>query len=90
MLASRYNWHQIHMFPEESMQAGIDTGVKTMMSVHWGAFALALHHWQDPVERFVAEAEKRNSNFIIPRLGEIVSSTSSSFPKWWMKTESDN
>ena len=52
------NWHQIHMYPEETVQAAIDAGVKNAMPVHWGGFALAQHHWKDPVQRFVNGPEK--------------------------------
>lgn len=65
-------WHQIHMHPEESVQAGLDAQAKMIMPIHWGAFALALHPWKEPVLRFVAEAEKRNAPICLPQVGEIV------------------
>ncbi len=66
----QYNklWHQIHMYPEEAVNAGIDVNAKMSIPIHWGAFALALHTWKDPVERFSAHAQKSN----ISQIGEIV------------------
>ena len=70
----QYNelWHQIHMYPEESVQAGLDAQAIVSIPIHWGGFPLALHPWKEPVERFTAEAEKSNANISLPRLGEIV------------------
>jgi len=42
------------------------------MPYHWGGFALALHTWKDPVERFVAEAERLNQTICTPKIGAIV------------------
>ena len=49
----QYNksWKYIHMMPEQTVQASIDLKAKTFMPVHWGKFALALHAWDEPIER---------------------------------------
>lgn len=74
MECGQYNelWHQIHMYPEEAVWAAMDTICKTAMPVHWAGFTLALHHWQEPVNRFVVEAEKKNQPILIPQIGEVV------------------
>ncbi len=86
MECGQYNplWHQIHMYPEESIQAAIDAGVKKVMPVHWAGFTLAQHSWTDPVERFVAEAEKRGLYYTLPRLGEEITLHASLHEKWWL------
>lgn len=70
----QYNklWHQIHMYPEEAVQSGIDVQAKVSIPVHWGGFNLSIHPWKEPVERFKAEAEKTKTNICLPRIGEIV------------------
>lgn len=70
----QYNklWHQIHMYPEESVQAGIDVHAKISIPIHWGGFALALHDWKEPVERFSAHAQKMQAAYCLPQIGEIV------------------
>jgi L-ascorbate metabolism protein UlaG (beta-lactamase superfamily) len=85
MECGQYNelWHQIHVFPEESVQAAIDAGAKIAMPVHWGAFTLAQHHWTDPAERFVKEAEQKHLNYLLPRLGEIMTPESRRRERWW-------
>ncbi len=82
------NWRQIHMFPEESVQAANDAGAQFIMPVHWAGFALAQHHWKDPFERFIAACNATNQKFIVPRLGEQIAleSTMSSL-KYWMDLE---
>jgi len=77
------NWHQIHMYPEESIQASIDAKVRNRMPVHWAGFALAQHSWQEPVERFVEKAASENLNFIVPEIGEMFNSNATNYIKWW-------
>ena len=68
----QYNeaWKDIHMMPEESVQAGIDVKANLIMPIHWGAFPLSVHTWKDPVERFTNKAAAENVNFITPYIGE--------------------
>ncbi|VXC39576.1 conserved hypothetical protein [Flavobacterium sp. 9AF] len=77
------NWSQIHMFPEESVQAAIDARVNNMIPVHWGGFALAQHSWTDPVIRFVKQAEEKNCSFHLPKLGEIQTIANQNHFHWW-------
>ena len=77
------NWSQIHMFPEESVQAAIDVGVRNMMPVHWAGFALAQHTWTDPVVRFVAAAEKHECLYHVPQLGTVQKITNQNHTAWW-------
>ncbi|GGA71113.1 membrane protein [Flavobacterium palustre] len=78
------NWHQIHMFPEESVQAAIDAGVQKCIPVHWGAFALAQHPWKEPVERFLNKAMQEKLSFLTPKIGELFRCNSDSrSQKWW-------
>ncbi|MGB5481205.1 MAG: MBL fold metallo-hydrolase [Eudoraea sp.] len=77
------NWHQIHMYPEESVQAALDAGVTKIMPVHWGGFTLAQHSWKDPVDRFVKEAERQNISVSHPILGDIHSYQQNIRQRWW-------
>lgn len=87
MECGQYNWrwHQIHMYPEESIQAAIDSGVKKAIPVHWGAFSLALHSWTDPIDRFVLEAKNTKQEYLSPEPGEIVISGQEKTTNWWEK-----
>ncbi len=82
----QYNelWHAIHMYPEEAVREGINAQAKVLTPVHWAGFPLALHHWKDPIERFVSEAEKQAQSISTPRIGEIVNMTESpNNEPWW-------
>ena len=79
-------WHNIHMLPEETVQAAIDVKAETMMPIHWGAFKLALHSWTDPVDRVSVAAKSRNVSITTPQIGESIIIADSIFPKskWWI------
>jgi L-ascorbate metabolism protein UlaG (beta-lactamase superfamily) len=65
-------WANIHMTPEQTVQAHIDLGGKKMIPIHWGAFKLAFHSWTEPIERALAAAQKTKSIVLTPRLGELI------------------
>ena len=78
------NWHYSHLYPEEAVIAAEMIGAKKVMPIHWGAFVLSSHGWDDAPERFVIEAEKRNICVITPHLCETFSLDA--LPKsnyWW-------
>lgn len=83
----QYNelWHQIHLYPEESVQAAIDARVQVAIPVHWGGFSLAMHHWTDPIQRFVASAGKMQQKICTPHPGEIVRLGDEPKIAWWEK-----
>ncbi|MGR3810658.1 MBL fold metallo-hydrolase [Jiulongibacter sp. NS-SX5] len=85
----QYNerWSNIHMMPEETIQAGIDVKANKIMPIHWGAFTLAMHTWTDPVERASLEAKRLNVPLIIPKIGETfeVKNSSTQNNYWWQK-----
>lgn len=87
MECGQYNalWHQIHMFPEESVQAAIDVDARRIMPVHWAGFALAQHSWTDPVERFIAESIKQDISFVVPAKGQMVSTNDSFVTDYWWR-----
>lgn len=66
------NWSEIHMMPEETVQAHIDLRGELLMPIHWGAFKLSLHPWQEPVERLLKKANSLNVLVTTPKIGELV------------------
>lgn len=83
----QYNkmWPDIHMFPEETVQAGIDLRSKAIMPIHWGSFQLALHSWIDPIERAKATAEELKANLVTPEIGQaiLINDLSGLDNVWW-------
>lgn len=75
MECGQYNeqWHAIHMYPEESVQAAIDAQAQKIMPVHWAGFSLAPHTWTEPINRFTVDAKNKGVAYVTPRLGGLVS-----------------
>ncbi|MDO7852555.1 MBL fold metallo-hydrolase [Hymenobacter convexus] len=82
----QYNdsWADIHMRPEQSVQAARDARAAVMLPVHWGAFTESLHAWNEPVTRATAEAARLGQPITTPHLGEPVT-LGTELPKsrWW-------
>ena len=64
----------VHMNPEEALQAFEDLGAEFMLPMHYGTFPLGNEHPDEPIERLIAEAERRGiaDRVIISAAGEGV------------------
>ena len=78
-------WAQIHMQPEQSVQAARDVRARLMLPVHWAAFTEANHAWTDPINRATAAAARLGQPLTTPRLGEPVTLDAGPLPqaRWW-------
>ncbi|MGG6311342.1 MBL fold metallo-hydrolase [Paenibacillus macerans] len=78
-------WMDIHMLPEQTVEAHLDARGGLMFPIHWGAFTLSLHDWNDPVRRAIAEAAKQGVPVVTPKIGEPVYIGDLTYPKeaWW-------
>ena len=77
-------WKSNHMVPEESVEAGEILNSKVIMPIHWGAFKLSNHPWDDGVERFTIKADKKNIKYITPKIGEtVIYGKDMPSDKWW-------
>jgi L-ascorbate metabolism protein UlaG (beta-lactamase superfamily) len=56
-----------------------------MMPIHWGAFKLALHSWDDPVKRASKTAENLQIQMLTPKIGEaiIIDKDIKNTTNWW-------
>ena len=83
------DWADMHMLPEESVQAHIDLRGVVMLPVHNSTFDLAFHPWYEPLERVSAEAEKQRVQLLTPLVGEVFTAKSSKVSEddnkhWWL------
>ncbi|WP_435577527.1 MBL fold metallo-hydrolase [Gilvibacter sp.] len=76
-------WAEIHMFPEQSVQAGIDLQAKMLFPIHWGKFDLSLHNWKEPIERFKTSAEQREQFVVTAKIGSIFNTENPPQDNWW-------
>jgi len=78
------DWADIHMLPEQSLQAHVDLRGRHMLPIHNGTFDLALHAWTEPFERIAALARTRGVALSTPRIGERVAiQAPGSGSTWW-------
>lgn len=77
------NWESIHMGPENAVQATLDIGNPLLMPIHWGTFNLAMHPWKEPVNRLMAEAERKNVSLVLPAPGETITLNRSAYNSFW-------
>lgn len=81
----QYNtqWPDVHMQPEETLQALLDLNAETFIPVHWGMFDLSLHHWSEPAARTYAIASNWDIPMLTPKIGEIVDQDHRPNSPWW-------
>lgn len=78
------DWHPIHLFPDECIQAAIDAGAHKIMPVHWGAFVLSYEHtWAQPVSEFVQHARDHSIDYMVPQLGQAFEIKEKIQDPWW-------
>lgn len=79
-------WPQIHMFPEQTLQAARDLGAAVLLPVHWGKFDLSLHEWDEPIKRLTKAYSATGAPplLVTPRIGEVFS-LGGPYPTdpWW-------
>jgi L-ascorbate metabolism protein UlaG (beta-lactamase superfamily) len=84
--SGQYNsmWPLIHMMPEETVMAAADLKAKVLLPVHWGKFSLALHAWNEPIQRVLDKAQALKVQVTSPRIGEPVI-LGERYPneRWW-------
>lgn len=77
------NWPEVHMAPEESVRANVDLAGALLMPIHWGAFDLSLHAWNEPPQRMLAAAQQQNARVALPKIGQTFTVDSPPQERWW-------
>ncbi len=65
-------WGDIHLGPENAIEALALLGGGAFLPVHWGTFSLAMHAWDQPAETLFTLGPKRGVQLVMPRLGQPV------------------
>jgi L-ascorbate metabolism protein UlaG (beta-lactamase superfamily) len=78
------HWADIHLGPEQAVQAHRMLRGAVMLPVHWGLFDLAMHGWTEPIERVLIAAQALNVDVATPRLGQSFE-PGAALPseRWW-------
>jgi len=77
-------WRDIHMMPQDSIQAHKDLKGKVMFPVHNGTFDLSLHAWFEPFDKINVLAKEHDVEIRFPKMGEPISLiTYTPTTNWW-------
>lgn len=81
-------WGDIHLGPDHALEALALLGGGAFLPVHWGTFSLALHDWDQPVERLLELCPREGVQLVLPRLGEVVEPARvEGVHAWWRDVE---
>jgi L-ascorbate metabolism protein UlaG (beta-lactamase superfamily) len=86
MPVGAYNkvWPDIHMNPEEAVQAHVDVNGGLLVPIHWCTFRLAPHPWAEPIERLLDAADAAHVRVAVPKPGGRVDPTAiAELEHWW-------
>jgi L-ascorbate metabolism protein UlaG (beta-lactamase superfamily) len=78
-------WGDIHLGPENALEAHTLLGGGPFLPIHWGTFNLAMHAWDAPAEMLVQLAPAKGAQLVMPRLGEPIEPSRSEerVTPWW-------
>ncbi len=79
-------WADIHLGPDGAIAASKQLGGGLLMPIHWGLFNLALHAWNQPIERITMLADQQGVKLFSPAPGaptEVQEMRS----QWWRRPE---
>lgn len=85
MEAGAYNdmWSNIHLFPQQTLQAHRDLRGERLIPIHNSTFNLAFHPWFEPLVE-LDKLTTEEDQMLTPRFGEIIDLTNVEHTeKWW-------
>ncbi|HEX8596198.1 MAG TPA: MBL fold metallo-hydrolase [Pseudomonas sp.] len=86
--AYNVDWPNVHMQPEETLQAHIDLRGKWLLPIHNGTFDLAMHAWHEPFDRIISLAWEKNVSITTPQMGQpFYIDYPSRGQAWWLGVE---
>ena len=79
-------WPDIHLNPEQAIDAHLDVRGRHLLPVHWSAYDLSLHDWDEPIKRTVKAAKQKHIKLVTLHIGENIDfSQQFSSSRWWEK-----
>jgi L-ascorbate metabolism protein UlaG (beta-lactamase superfamily) len=81
-------WGDIHLGPQNALEALGLLGGGAFLPVHWGTFSLAMHAWDQPAEALLELGPKAGAQILMPRLGEPAEPLHGDrIEPWWREVE---
>lgn len=78
-------WADIHMLPEQGLQAHLDLRGDVLLPIHNGSFDLAFHAWYELLDRIEQAALAQGVNLGTPRFGEVFQVGDVAIARRWWK-----
>jgi L-ascorbate metabolism protein UlaG (beta-lactamase superfamily) len=79
-------WADVHLGPEQAVDAHRAVRGGVLFPVHWGTFDLALHTWIEPGERVLEAARRAEVRVVLPKPGQSIDPLAPPSPeRWWPK-----
>lgn len=82
-------WPDVHLFPQQAVNAHMKLGGKYMLPVHWAAYDLAFHNWDEPIRNVSQYASDNGVTLLTPRMGEISIPGKTQHDTWWVEPDTD-
>lgn len=83
----QYNeaWHDVHMFPEETVAAAEEIGAACVIPVHAGKFNICPSAWYVPYNGIAEASAGRKYSLLTPKIGEPVMTDKKGhhYEQWW-------
>jgi L-ascorbate metabolism protein UlaG (beta-lactamase superfamily) len=77
-------WADVHMQPEQTLQAHLDLDGRWLLPIHNGTFDLAFHPWHEPLDRIQALAAAAGVPLATPPMGQVWAlDRPREVPAWW-------
>lgn len=79
-------WPNNHMKPELTVQAAADLRAQRVVPIHWGAYTIAFHPWNEPVQRSIPLLREKSITALTPYQGQVFDKNTST-EAWYQTLE---
>jgi L-ascorbate metabolism protein UlaG (beta-lactamase superfamily) len=83
------SWGDMHLGPENALEAAALLDPQAFLPIHWGTFRLAMHEWDQPAEVLYERGPRSRARLLMPKLGEPIepSLVSGRIEPWWRSVD---
>ena len=80
-------WADLHLGPEQAVDALRMVRASLLIPVHWATFDLALHGWTEPAERLIQSTQHNPKQLVLPLAGQSFEPAHPpKITRWWPET----